>query len=336
MLPIDQRELIGLRRQEATACMHFGLYHAATLTACSGIEMLLKTLFDELIEKLESDDPSRANELHYFRSEITESPEQAHDWGLGRWIKFYNDFDIISALRNSFKYSFSAFKMTTLWKANSEWNKCKHDFAMANPATASLICNLLNAYLEETKVAVGNDGSQLRTMGEFSNIWLGEWESEIEKWYVQNRAKPQAEVLQPLAKLLALVVSLIHDAHVPFEHKTKLMVAANYVLSSVDLMPENEMDVEGLVDDGAVLVLTLSWLIKHRSLAEDHLCRHWQGSDDIISEIDRLELYISENCDVLFVDSRGDMGDRLIWATIRKVATEGPESLWQNYWKEAY
>ena len=56
MLTIDQRKLISLRREEANACIHFGLLHAGTLTACSGIEMLLKTLYDELISKLDKDD----------------------------------------------------------------------------------------------------------------------------------------------------------------------------------------------------------------------------------------------------------------------------------------
>ena len=166
--------------------------------------------------------------------------------------------------------------------------------------------------------------------------WLKEWETAIIRWNVQNRAAPQGNILQPLANLLELVVSLIGDASVPVGHKTHLMVAANYVISAVDLMPEDDFDVRGLVDDGAVLVLTIFWLRHQRGLEEDTLRRHWQGDNDIISEIERLEKYIRENHEVLFAESRLQFGDKLIWATIRRVATEGPEALWQNYWKEAY
>ena len=78
---IDRRKLIMLRREEANACIHSGLYNAATLAACSGIEMLLKTLYEELIEKLEIDDPPLASELKNYRYLMTGDGEPAYDWG---------------------------------------------------------------------------------------------------------------------------------------------------------------------------------------------------------------------------------------------------------------
>ena len=336
MLTVDRRELIVMRREEANACIHYGLHHAATLTACSGIEMLLKTLYDELLEKLLRDDPTLAQQMQNYRNEMTGSGEPGNEWGLGRWITFYKDFNVFSELRNQFAYDFSEFKLQTLWHANSEWNKCKHSALEASPVTARLICNYLNTYLEETRHPIGGDNTHLKTMGEFGEKWRQQWKTSITRWVVQHRSAPQAELLLPLVELLGLVVDLIGDERVPIGSKTHLMVAANYVFSSVDLMPEHDSDVGGLVDDAAVLVLTLYWLLNVRDLEEDTLRHHWQGDTDIVSEIDRLEAYIRENNELLFLDTRIQLGDNLIWATIRRVATEGPEALWQNYWKEAY
>ena len=336
MLTIDKRELITLRREEANACIHYGLYQAATLTACSGIEMLLNTLYDELMEKLTSDDPPLANELRGHRREMLGDNEPENEWGLGRWIAFYREFNIFSELRNNFNYSFSEFKMPTLRRANAEWVKCKHRPYQVARDKALMITNYLNAYLEETRHPLGVGDTQLRTVGEFSRRWLEEWEIAIGRWFVQNRAAPQGEILQPLTKLLALVVSLIVDARVGIAHKTRLMVAANYVFSSVDLMPEDDLDVSGLVDDGAVLVLTLYWLLHHSGFEADIVRSNWPVDNDIISEIDRLEKYIQDNNEALFKGSGLRFGESLIWATIRRIATEGPEALWQNYWKEAY
>ena len=98
---------------------------------------------------------------------------------------------------------------------------------------------------------------------------------------------PQTVVLLPLEKFLASGrrVDLLTRMCL-LDLKTHLMVAANYVVSSVDLMPEDDLDVRGLVDDAAVLVFTLSWLIEHRDLDQSHLVRHWRGDNDIIGEIE--------------------------------------------------
>ena len=336
MLTIDQRKLISLRREEANACIHFGLLHAGTLTACSGIEMLLKTLYDELISKLDKDDQFLANELRAILIEMTGDNDRQIDLGLGGWIRFYADNNLISELRNHFEYIFSDFNLHTLHLANQEWVKCKHHHYQVTHEKALMINNYLNAFLDETRNLDGGDTTQVRTVGEFGEHWLEQWETEIRKWFIQNRNTPQANILQPLPKLLALVVSLIVDSSVPIELKTHLMVAANYVFSSVDLMPEDDLDVRGLVDDSAVLVLTLFWLWRHRGLQEDLIRLHWQADSDIIVEIGKLERYIRENNEVLFKDARLKFGDNLVWAAIRRVSKEGPDALWRNYWKEAY
>ena len=289
MQAIDRRELIMMRRESANACLHYGLFHAATLTACSGIELLLKLLYDELIDSLSTHDPETATELDNYRKEMSGYGANEIDWGLGRWIQFYRDYGIISMLRNSFQYNYSEFKIGSLWRTRDVWNDCKHSFVQADPDTARLICNFLVDFLEENKYLPGQDCKPLRTMVEFSQHWQEVWETSINTFVVQNRDVPQTVVLLHLAKYLALVVALIADEIVPFHLKTHLMVAANYVVSSVDLMPEDDLDVRGLVDDAAVLVFTLSWLLEHRDLDQSHLVRHWRGENDIIGEINDLK-----------------------------------------------
>ena len=330
------RELIVLRREEANACIHYGLYNAASLTACSGIEMLVKTLYDELINTLRQAEPSLAEEFEDGRSEKTDLTDPTSDWGLGKWISFYDDFGILHQLSRVFNYKLSTFTMTSLRQVNNEWNACKHKVAHANPITARKVCGFLNDYLVETKHTDGEAGAHLRTLGELSDRWISEWEDTIRKWLVLNHTAPQAMILQSMSKLLILTVSLITDRRVNVEIKRYLMVAANYVISSVDLIPESNLDVRGLVDDGAVLTFTLLWLRRKRGLKDNLLIHHWPKDSDVIDELDRLEQHLKASKDLLFSQSKPEFGDNLVWATLRKIETEGPEALWQNYWKEAY
>lgn len=336
MLQVHPRELILMRCEEANACIHFGLYQAATLTACSGIELLLETLFNELKTELSASSTREAQELQGDYDEAIYELGSADDWGLGKWLIFYRDCGILNKLHNQFGYKFMELKSTTLSQANIEGNKCKHSSYQITPNDAKQITNYLTAYLEEVGFILKDKNSQLRAVGEFSKHWLNKWEIALQSWAVKNRAKPETEILLPLAKLLEIVVSLISDTRVTYEQKTSLMVAANYVFSSVDLMPEGDLYVKGLVDDSAVLVMTLFWLWRHCGMDEDILRNLWQSDSDIISEIVRLEKYIRENNESLFAEPRSQFGDNLIWGSISRIVTEGPETLWKNYWKEAY
>ena len=116
------------------------------------------------------------------------------------------------------------------------------------------------------------------------------------------------------------------------------MVTANYVFSSIDLMPEDsdKRDVSGLVDDGAVLALTFCWLLRQDEFDKAILYSHWPGGDTIINETDRLRQYIADEQEALFPKSRRQIGFKLVWKAIERIADDGPEALWQNYWKEQH
>lgn len=334
MRSVDNRILIVMRREEANACIHNQLYHAATLTACSGIEMLLVTLYGELLEKLQEVEPALAIEIENYRSERT--GDQLIHWGMGNWISFYREFNIFDELRNHFNYDLYEFKMPSLRRVNSEWINCKHRPYQISRETALSINNYLNVFLEETQHPMSPQSQHTSTIGYFSEIWRREWQDAIRKWIVQNRAAPQANIIEPLPKLLGLVVSLIADAHVMHNYKSDLMVAANYVISSVDLMPEDNLNVVGLVDDSAVIIFTLDWILSGSYIDEDILRRHWEDDSDVISEIKRWKTFILDNSQELFAKPISTLGDRLIWETLRRISSEGPEALWKNYWKEAY
>ena len=336
MLHVDKREFIALRSVEANQCLHYGLYHAATLTACSAIEILLKTLFDELIEALKSADPQRAENLLDYHSEQSSDGVSQAVWGLGRWINFYSENGLIVELGNRFEYKFRELRLATLVEANREWNKCKHDFGQAKPESADRVCRYLNSYLEETRQSPESGAAQVRTLGEFGQHWRGEWQTEIRRWCVRNREKPQANLLLRLTDLLSLALDLLVARDVPVDLKTHLMVATNYVFSSVDLMPEDTLDVRCLVDDVTVLVLAFHWLLDKQNLDPETVHRHWRADSDAVAEIERLEAYIRQHHEKLFGEPRSAFGDRLIWAKISRVGTEGPSALWKNYWKEAY
>ena len=148
MLTIDQRKLISLRREEANACIHFGLLHAGTLTACSGIEMLLKTLYDELISKLD-DDQFLANELRAILIEMTgDNDRPIWDWAVG------SDSTQTTILSVSFETTLNTFFPISIcthsiWQ--QEWVKCKHHHYQVTHEKALMINNYLNAFLDETR-----------------------------------------------------------------------------------------------------------------------------------------------------------------------------------------
>ncbi|MCY3796389.1 MAG: hypothetical protein OXG84_01175 [Chloroflexi bacterium] len=335
MAKIDKRQHITIRREESKLSHQFGLYHAATLTACNAVELILEMLFCELMEKLPTADPQLEEELQSHLAERKANGDPSSDWSLTKWIDFYEECNIIFELRRHFGYRFNQFKIKNLWKVNKIWNKYKHSFVEPDPATAMEVCSYFKDFLEEIKHPAGEDYNHIRSVGQFSDRWLQDWQTDIDKWCIKNRNAIQTGVLQPLPSLLDIVVGMIADPKFPPEHKTQLMVAANYVFSSVDLMPEKQMDVRGLVDDCAVLVLTLHWLLHKQGLRADLLRRHWgKSKGDIISKIDMLEQYIRANNAGLFATSQRQSGSNLIWANLRKVSSDGPEALWQNYWQE--
>ena len=198
----------------------------------------------------------------------------------------------------------------------------------ALPETAREIVDYLNELLDE----VGIHSSQNR--GKLA--WRQTWKDRIASWAVQHREAPETVLLLKLFPLLGVVERLISDKRVGYEHKTRLMLAENYVYSTIDLVREDNPRPRSLVDDAAVLALTLYWLSQEPKFDKSILHSCWQQDTDIQDEVNRLCKFISDNHERLFRDSQGRHMGNFVWNPIERISEIGPEALWQNYWKEAY
>ena len=328
MLREIDREFVNLRREEANACMHYRLYHAATLAAGSGVELLLECLVGDLHRAYQTDEPvsakALASELESFEYEKGEIGR----WGLGVWSEFYSQCQIPFQLQEGLGYRSECFTESRIRNVTREWNRCKHDTHEALPETAREIVNYLNELLDEVGIRSTKHRGKM--------AWRKTWGDRIKYWTVHNRESPETELLLLLFPLLEVVERLISDKRVGYEHKTRLMLAENYVFSTIDLVEEDNRRPHSLVDDAAVLALTLYWLQRQPSFDKSILQACWQRETIIEVDLERLYKFISDNQDKLFLDVPGQFGSNLVWAAISRIADIGPEALWQNYWKEAY
>ena len=323
------RELVNLRREEANACMHYSLYHAATLTAGSGVELLLECLVGDLYRELVvAHQPERAEKLESELEDFEYEKGDIRRWGLGIWAEFYSECQIPFKLSEGLGYKPEYFKESRIRKVTKEWNKCKHDIHEALPETAREIVDYLNQLLDEVGIRSASHSDKL--------AWRQTWGDRINYWTVQNRESPETELLRKLFPLLEVVERLVSDKRVAYEHKTRLMLAENYVFSTIDLVKEDIRRPHSLVDDAAVLTLTLYWLLRQPTFDKSILQACWQLDTSAEDEVERLCKFTFENHDKLFPDAPGQIGSDLVWAAIERIADIGPEALWQNYWKEAY
>jgi uncharacterized membrane protein YkvA (DUF1232 family) len=87
--------------------------------------------------------------------------------------------------------------------------------------------------------------------------WYETWRERIRAWVSKHTDDEVAAIVLLVPDLLALVVRLARDSRVPFMLNGQLLLAAAYVLSPVDLIPEIIVGVLGLGDDAGVLMLVL-------------------------------------------------------------------------------
>ena len=329
-LPDIDRELIYLRREEANACMHHRLFHAATLTAGSGLELLLMCLVGDLYRAFaeSDDDAERAERLMDDLRQLGPQDPQTDNWGLGTWIGFYTESQMPYQLYKGLNCNPESFDFRRLRHANDTYVKAKHEPYKITVEDASKVLVFFDELLDEVGVLSAEERGKL--------AWRKAWGDRINHWVVQNRASPETVLLRELFPLLGVIERLIHDSDVGYEYKTQLMLAENYVYSTIDLVKDDQQRPHSLVDDSAVLALTLYWLLRQPSFDSSIMQASWQRDTSVEDEIDRLYRFIFDNHDKLFLDTPGQFGKNLVWAAIRRIADIGPEALWQNYWKEAY
>src|SRR5215813_2460150 len=118
--------------------------------------------------------------------------------------------------------------------------------------------------------------------------WYENWRGRIHDWISAHADDEFAQIVLLVPDLLALVVRLARDKRVPFMLKGQLLLAAAYVLSPFDLVPEAMLGVIGLSDDAGVLVLVLVWIKGLASVDPQALRDNWSGSGDVIDVIESL------------------------------------------------
>lgn len=130
--------------------------------------------------------------------------------------------------------------------------------------------------------------------------WYETWRGRIQTWVSAHADDKAAEIVLLVPDLLALVVRLARDQRVPFRLKAQLALAAAYVISPIDLIPEGLVGVIGLADDAGVLVLVLMLVRNMASVDPQVLRDNWSGRGDVIAVIDGLYQKISTNADKLY------------------------------------
>jgi uncharacterized membrane protein YkvA (DUF1232 family) len=92
------------------------------------------------------------------------------------------------------------------------------------------------------------------------------------------------EVALALPRMVKLIARLIRDPRVPGRSKAFAILAAGYLLSPIDLIPDF-IPVIGETDDVLVVVLALHSLI--RAAGRDVVLEHWDGSQDILEIVEQ-------------------------------------------------
>ncbi|MEP7292195.1 MAG: DUF1232 domain-containing protein [Chloroflexota bacterium] len=140
--------------------------------------------------------------------------------------------------------------------------------------------------------------------------WYESWRGRIQSWLVTHSDDEAAAVILFVPDLLALVIRLARDKRVPFMLKGQLLLAAAYVISPIDLIPEAFVGVVGLGDDAGVLMLVLMWIKGIASLDRQVLHENWSGQGDVIEVIEGLHTRINASADRLY--------GKNIWHTLQR------------------
>jgi uncharacterized membrane protein YkvA (DUF1232 family) len=118
--------------------------------------------------------------------------------------------------------------------------------------------------------------------------WYGRWRGRIHSWVSGHSDATVANLLTLLPDLLVLTVRLAKDPRVPFFAKAQLALAAAYVISPIDFLPEAALGVLGLTDDLTVLALVLYWLQSLNKVDRQALRDNWPGDGQVEAVIDNV------------------------------------------------
>ena len=321
-----RKEIPAYERQLEEARDHIQTehYRSAVVSASLGIELLMLDLYDALIEKLRSrsDHAGVSNLKTAYDSCFKNRPASDESGGFNQWKEFYEHRNgLRKQLKREFPYNLDHFHGAQLRKIKDLRNKCSHaqeeqtDYQPSRNE-AVFVCNHLALFLEET-----DRDPATRQDHEWTKDWHQEWDELIEIRLKQLNKKHRVQIVSALADQLRLVVDLIDDENVPGELKTQLIWAVTYVIEPDDFISEEYGNVPGLIDDAAVLALTLCWLDNDDRIDPAILREHWGREDDPIEVANKIYQDIAKNPSKYLNDKD--------WEIIRAIAKKGPRVLWQ-------
>jgi len=100
------------------------------------------------------------------------------------------------------------------------------------------------------------------------------------------------DLLLLLPDLAVLLFRLARDPRVPVASKAVAVLAAGYVLSPLELMPELLLGPIGLIDDLVVVAAALSRMLNQ--VHPDVVRSHWAGQGDALAAIQRATRWTEE------------------------------------------
>ena len=297
-------------------------YDAAVITLCRCIEQLLQTLYVGLTERLDIEDPAQAEALQELYDDFVQDELGDVTLTFDEWIDFYDQADLCAQLAAVFGYQLNIFSQASLFRIRELRNKCGHSDSQPTHDEAFEVRNLLANFLAETTAEPASPSSSAPPpgpAGEWLSDWQQKWGSVIKKWLQSPSGSLEAALVSLLLDQLMLLVGLIADRRIPREIKPQLSMALDYVLDPDDYISEELEGVHGLIDDAAVLALTLYWLSRRDDVDETILREHWTQASSPLETINALYLLLHSNHAALFSDR--------IWAAIAPIAENGPQAL---------
>ncbi len=98
------------------------------------------------------------------------------------------------------------------------------------------------------------------------------------------------DLLLLLPDLVVLLFRLMRDERVPVGSKAIAMLAAGYLVSPIDLVPDLVLGPIGLIDDLLVVGSALSRMVNH--VHPDVVRSHWSGHGDALDAIQRVSGWV--------------------------------------------
>src|SRR5688572_25237841 len=105
--------------------------------------------------------------------------------------------------------------------------------------------------------------------------WYDRWRNRIKDWLEKNMDSNLANLIMIVPDFFILIIDLLRDQRVPLTVKAQLAVAAAYVISPFDLLPEAVLGVIGLADDAGIMALALYSIANLRKIDPQVIRSHW-------------------------------------------------------------